>query len=593
MKIKFQTLTTFQKLSLAFFLLGILPMVLICLLFMSRYEDSNMLTVQANMKEAGFYAQVKISEQIEGVDRAAEILYDYEAEPYSALYEILEDASLDKTSKERFISPLLRQILNSNPAVSAVYFITPDGEIFNSFYSQQKSLRSAHTEHHVLPSYSADNPRNMFLLPVENESLWCHGSEDDVITIARNYMDPRSVTSLSRISLGTLYIDLRTEKLGEMLSSLRLGETGNVLITNTRNNELIYSLYPQNGSALGVDSDFPANRYSLFTYPIGTDYLLTVAFDHQESLSMHTATRSYLLFILSIASLVILSLSLLFSGRISTPARELKRAMGQLRDGNLSVRADIHSGDEMEYLAEGFNQMVQELSDTIEEVYVAQICQRDAELNALKMQIQPHFLYNTLDIIRMSALEHEDAKTAKLIESLSGQLRYISDNHKEMVTLKEELDSLAEYAFLMETRYEGRINLKTEVADSLLRLYIPKLLLQPFVENAVKHGLKTKSDGGTILIEALEMGNELCIMIFNDGFPIEPERLEHIRSFLLNAEIGQHDENGIVGVGMKNTLDRIKLNCGKQYGFTLESSSSGGAVVTLKLPIRKEEKQQC
>ena len=591
MKNKFQTLTTFQKLSLGFLLLGILPMVLICLLFMSRYEDSNMLTVEANMKEAGYYAQVKISEQIEGVDRAAELLYDYETEPYSALYEILEDSSLDRANKERFISPLLGQILKSNPAISAVYFISADGEVFSSFYGQQKSLRSDATEHHVLPSYAVDNPRNMFLLPVENESLWCHGSEDDVITIARNYMDPRSVTSLSKISLGTLYIDLKTEKLGELLSSLRLGETGNVLISSTQNGNLIYSLYPTDGSTLATD--FPENRYSLFTYPIGTDYLLSVAFDHQESLSMHTATRSSLLFILAIASLVILSLSLLFSGRISTPARELKRAMGQLRDGNLSVRAEIHSGDEMEYLAEGFNQMVQELSDTIEEVYVAQICQRDAELNALKMQIQPHFLYNTLDIIRMSALEHGDGKTAKLIESLSGQLRYISDNHKEMVTLKEELDSLAEYAFLMETRYEGRINLKTEVEDSLLGLYIPKLLLQPFVENAVKHGLKTKNDGGTILIEAMEMASELCIMIFNDGYPIEPERLEHIRSFLLNAEIGQHDEKGIVGVGMKNTLDRIKLNCGRQYGFTLESSSSGGAVVTIKLPIRKEENQQC
>ena len=590
MKNKLPTLTTFQKLSLGFFLLGVLPMVLVCLLFMSRYEDNNMLTEEANMKEASYFAQVKICELIEGIDRSAEALYDYKPEDYSALYEVIEDSSLDLSAKAMYIDPLLDEVMKSDPAISAVYFITSDGDVFSRFYSQQKSLRSSNTNHHVLPERAAENPRNMFLIPVENESLWCHGSEDNIITIARNYMDPRSVGSLSGTSLGTLYIDLRTDRLDTLLSHLRLGEDGNVIISESDSNKEIYRLYPD--SELQKDDSIGASdkRYSLFSFPIGKIYTLTIAFDHQENLAMHTATRTYLLFTLAVATLVILGLSLFFSGRISTPARELKRAMGQLRDGNLSVRADIHSGDEMEYLADGFNQMVQELSDTIEEVYLAQICQRDAELNALKMQIQPHFLYNTLDIIRMSAFEHGDAKTARLIESLSGQLRYISDNHNERVTLREELDSLKEYGFLMNTRYEGRISLITEVSDSELELYIPKLLLQPFVENAVKHGLKTKSGGGTILVEALRLEDELRIMIFNDGFPIEASRLEHIKSFLAEAEIGQQDEKNIVGVGMKNTHDRIKLNCGKQYGFTIESNSAGGAIVTIRLPIWKEDK---
>jgi len=213
-----------------------------------------------------------------------------------------------------------------------------------------------------------------------------------------------------------------------------------------------------------------------------------------------------------------------------------------------------------------------------------------AELNALKMQIQPHYLYNTLDMIRMSALSQNDAETARLIESLSRQLRYMMGTHQDKVTLRQELDNLQEYSILMSTRSEGRIRIRMEAADCDLGLYIPKLLLQPFVENAVKHGLKDKPDGGTILIEAIRLPDTLQIMIFNDGKPIEPERLNHIRTFLETSPLGAKDEGGIVSIGMKNTYDRIKINCGNEYGFTIDSDETAGVVVTIRLPIWKEEK---
>ena len=292
--------------------------------------------------------------------------------------------------------------------------------------------------------------------------------------------------------------------------------------------------------------------------------------------------------ILAIAVALILVLSLLFSGRISTPARQLKKAMEEVRGGDLNTRVDIRSADEMEYLGEGFNQMVEKLDETIREVYVAEICRQNAELNALKMQIQPHYLYNTLDVIRMSALEQGDGKTARLIESLSRQLRYVMGSHQERVTLRQELDSLREYSVMMEARYEGRIKLLLEVSDSELELYVPKLLIQPFVENAIKHGLRDKPEGGTILVEAIRLPDTLQIMVFNDGNPIEKERLEHIRTFLVTAPMGKQDETGIVSVGMKNTYDRIKLNCGESYGFTLNSDENMGAMVTIRLPIWEE-----
>lgn len=189
----------------------------------------------------------------------------------------------------------------------------------------------------------------------------------------------------------------------------------------------------------------------------------------------------------------------------------------------------------------------------------------------------------------MSALDQNDIRTARLIESLSRQLRYIMGTHQDRVTLRQELDNLQEYSILMSTRSEGRIKIRMEVADHDLNLYVPKLLLQPFVENAVKHGLKNKPEGGTILIEAIRLHDALQIMIFNDGIPIGTDRLEHIRTFLETSPLGARDETGVVSVGMKNTYDRIKLNCGREYGFTLDSDTHTGAVVTIRLPVWEEE----
>ena len=595
MRIKWKPQSTFQKLGLAFLLIGVLPMILVCTIFMRSYESIAQRTMESNMEEANYFAQSKGSQLIESIDDAMEVLYDFSSGPYSALWEILESETLNENEKQMYVGLMLDELLQVDSAVSAAHFVTPNGTTYSRFYSQQKSLRVTPSPRHRLPAETQADPRPLYILPTANEDDWCNGSNDQVLTLARNYMDTRSLHAVTSISLGTLYVDLRTEELDGLLSSLQLGERGNIAIVEGRTAQVLYSLHPETEMPLlqPLDSrggSFSDSDYTAYYQPIGDSaYQFMVSFDHQELFSINTANRAYLVLILAIVVVIILILSLLFSGRISTPARQLTLAMEEVRRGNLSTRVEIRSGDEMEYLGDGFNQMVETLSDTIEEVYVAQICQQNAELNALKMQIQPHYLYNTLDMIRMSALDQEDAKTARLIESLSHQLRYVMGTHQDRVTLRQELDSLQEYGVLMATRSEGRIRIRMEVADSELGLYVPKLLLQPFVENAVKHGLKEKPEGGTILIEAIRLPDALQIMIFNDGIPIDADRLAHIRRFLETSEVGQQDEAGIVSVGMKNTSDRIKINCGHEYGFTLDSDENMGAVVTIRLPIWKEE----
>lgn len=578
--------STFQKLALAFLGIGVLPLICVCLIFMRSYESMANRTIESNMQEATYFAHSKVYSLTESLDASMSVLYDFDPGSYHALWELLEDETLGASEKQNYVGTMLERLLQTDPAVSAAHFVCPDGTTYSRFYSQQKSLRSAPTQRHLFPAEA--DLRQLCILPSANEGAWCSGSSDQVLTLSRNYMDTRSLHSVDSAVLGTLYIDLRTEALDELLSSLQLGEKGNLFIVESSSGKMVYQLREDDSAP--PQPDAVSDDYTVYRRPLGDlDYTLVLSFDRNELYSVHTANHTYLILLLFFAVALILTTALLFSGRISTPARQLKRAMEQVQGGDLTTRVDIRSGDEMEYLGEGFNRMVEDLRNTVEEVYMAQILQRDAALSALKMQIQPHYLYNTLDMIRMSALDSGDQQTARLIESLSRQMRHVIGTHRDRVTLRQELDILQEYGYLMSIRSEGDIQLRIEVADSDLDLYVPKLLLQPFVENAVKHGLKSKAGGGTILVEAIRLPEYLQIMIFNDGFPIDARRLAHIRHFLETAPVGAQDEQGIVSVGMKNTYDRIKINCGSEYGFTLDSNENMGVVVTIRLPIWREE----
>lgn len=588
--------STFRKLALAFLALGVAPLIVVCLLFLRQFGIQATRSMESAMEEANYYAQSKVNDLLTGIDQSMDYLYDYSAGDYGKLYKLLEDGSVSRNERQMYVGRMLDRFIQSDQSVSAAWFISAQGETFCRFYGQQKAQRAGADTRHTFNGTGQGELRTLAILPAASEEGWCNGSGDVVLSLARNYMDTRSMRTITTTALGTLYVDVRTDALDELLEPLRLGEGGNVGILDRRSGQWLYRLrenavIPLEEPLAPAGGGFSTQRYTVFYQPVGrSDYQLVTCFDRRELYDSYRSGQTVLIVMLGVTAGLMMALSLGVSGRISKPARELKRAMGEVQKGDLNVRVDIRSGDEMEELGEGFNRMVEQLSDTIEEVYMAEICQRDAELNALKMQIQPHYLYNTLDVIRMSALEQDDGKTARLIESLSRQLRYVMGDHRDRVTLRQELDNLQEYAVLLTARYEGRITVSIEAADSDLELLVPKLLLQPFVENAVKHGLRDRPEGGTVLVEIVRLEDALQVVVFNDGAPIAPDRLEHIRSFLERSAIGEQDQAGIVSVGMKNTYDRIRLHCGPGYGFTMDSAENMGAIVTIRLPVWRDEK---
>jgi two-component system sensor histidine kinase YesM len=220
----------------------------------------------------------------------------------------------------------------------------------------------------------------------------------------------------------------------------------------------------------------------------------------------------------------------------------------------------------------------------INKIYSIKLRQKEAELNSLQNQINPHFLYNTLESIRGAALYHGIHDIAAMSKALSLLFRYsISD--RVLVSIKEELQHLENYISIQNFRYENRFDINYSIPPNLLNYKILKLTLQPLIENSIKHGLEMKLGKGTIRIEMLELDNTIKIQISDDGLGIPPKRLEELNRTLANDnyKLEAETDRTRTGIGVMNVSSRIKLYFGEQYGLRFRSALTG-TIVEITLP---------
>lgn len=224
----------------------------------------------------------------------------------------------------------------------------------------------------------------------------------------------------------------------------------------------------------------------------------------------------------------------------------------------------------------------------INKIYSIKLRQKEAELNSLQNQINPHFLYNTLESIRGAALYHGIHDIAAMSKALSLLFRYsISD--RALVSIKEELLHLENYISIQNFRYENKFELLYNILPELMNYRILKLTLQPLIENSIKHGLEMKLGRGTIKIEILSLGNNIKIMISDDGLGMPPKKVEELNRSLTNDKYlpGNEGDKSGTGIGVKNVNSRIKLYFGEQYGLKFRDALVG-TTVEITLPAVME-----
>lgn len=315
------------------------------------------------------------------------------------------------------------------------------------------------------------------------------------------------------------------------------------------------------------------DKYNLSAYALMPQSLLR---ENQKTL-----TRNLLL----IAGMVIV-LAMLISAFISrTLSRPLERMTGtvkQIRDGDTQLRIQNCKEDELGELGRSFNEMLDRIENLVSREYEAKLMLKQAEYNALQAQINPHFLYNTLDTMSSIADIRGCPEVSALSQSLSNIFRYSLDMKNPFSTVAGEIVHLKNYIYVMNVRMQEEVEYVFDVEDSILKSTMPRISIQPLVENALTHGLRGSRRKKRIVITAKREGENLVISVEDNGIGIPEEE----RQELLNPDRKNHTKS----IGLNNIHSRMKILYGEAYGVTIESKIGEGTKVSLVIPsVRMEE----
>lgn len=284
------------------------------------------------------------------------------------------------------------------------------------------------------------------------------------------------------------------------------------------------------------------------------------------------------------ASAILLAMSLLFSlllyRQVQRPVSLLLRSLNRMKEGRWSTRIHTKTNAEFSMLNEEFNEMAETIQSLIEQVYMEQIRVKDAHLKQLQSQINPHFLYNCLHFIKSKAVVGDTEAVEAMALNLGEYYRYITRVDHSLTTLGEELKLLENYLAIQNLRKQ-RIRYEMEIDDGLLGLQIPRLLIQPLVENSIIHGIEKKIGQCFIRISAVRTGDFAAVTVEDNGAGMTAEAIERLYA-RLNEPVREDDETP-GGCGLWNVQQRLKHFFGESSGLVIAPSPSGGLQITLRM----------
>lgn len=268
-----------------------------------------------------------------------------------------------------------------------------------------------------------------------------------------------------------------------------------------------------------------------------------------------------------------------FAMTITKPIYDVMNAMHKMEYADFKEQIPVDREDEMGTLVKAFNSMTNQINILVNEVYKEKLHSKQAELESLQAQINPHFLYNTLECINWKALAHGEKEISQMILALSEMFRFNLSGRTKETTLSEEIKNIRNYLMLQKKRFQDRLDFFIDIPEEILNIRILKFTLQPLVENSILHGIGSIEGNGKVYIIAQEFDEEIRLYVVDNGTGIDEERMQRI----LNGEERGSQTRGH-GRGVFNVNERIKLHFGQEYGLIYENVNTGGTKVTIRIP---------
>lgn len=287
---------------------------------------------------------------------------------------------------------------------------------------------------------------------------------------------------------------------------------------------------------------------------------------------------------MGIILVLLLILMLVIPRSISKPIAQLSSVTRQVAKGDLTARSNVEVGGEVGELSYNFNVMIDKINELLAQVTNEQIRLRKAELELLQSQINPHFLYNTLDTIVWLAEGSDQKAVVSMVQSLSEFFKTSLNQGKEIVTIAEEIKHARSYLEIQHVRYQDILEYEINIPESLYQCWIPKITIQPLIENALYHGIKNQRGMGKITVTGAEVDGHCEIYVKDNGKGMTPERLKQV-----HEKITDNRQVGGEIFGLSNVNERIQLKFGKEYGIVVDSVLDQGTEIVVKLPMPFDE----
>ncbi|WP_284645638.1 cache domain-containing sensor histidine kinase [Paenibacillus silviterrae] len=391
--------------------------------------------------------------------------------------------------------------------------------------------------------------------------------------------------------------NLQSDELGSQMTMLLLDEQGEIIYENgSAGWEGSRPMFPMDSLEPGKSAGELVWRSKAYFYTYeASDYTgwhtvslipKTIVLHKQQNI------RNLIVAAGLVTMLLVALVSYTLSYQITLPLRNMMRKMSSVELGNFNQRMEYTGRNEIGKLSRMYNHMLDSISRLIHEVYESKLAEKNAQLAALHAQINPHFLFNTLNIMKSISRLRGIEEVAEICVSLAGLFQYSMKQLDRPVMLLEELAHLQHYFKIQQHRFGDRLELEYRIPDSLLKARLLKLTLQPLVENAVNHGLKRRKSGGRVHIQAEVREGMLLLTVSDNGDGVEPERLTVLQRSLGTTHALQGLERESSGVGLLNIHQRIQLFYGREYGACIESNPGSGTTVTLRMPLSFAEQEE-
>lgn len=431
-------------------------------------------------------------------------------------------------------------------------------------------------------------PGSLFFIPPHVQNLF-EDKHDWVVSLSRCITFYRNGKGVR----GVLLVDLNFKAIEQLCRRVSLGRRGYIYIVDSEGN-IVY--HPQQqliymGLKYENNDDILKHSYGTFMQEFGGDRRLVtvktvnytgwkiVGISYMDELvAAKRDIYNYVWFIVITGIIFIIAIFSVISAKISQPIKELEKSMKLVEEGNFDINIDVRGEDEVVELSRTFNIMVSRIRELMDQILVEQEAKRKSDLNALQAQINPHFLYNTLDSIVWMAENGKSQDVITMVTALARLFRISISKGKDIISVEQELEHARNYMIIQKIRYKNKFSFEINADKEALTHKTLKLILQPIIENSIYHGIEYMVDEGLIKINVRTTEDKLIYEISDNGLGMKHEVLENILSF-------KSKNTGGSGVGVKNVHERIQLSYGKEYGLAIESELEEGTTVTITIPL--------